>query len=81
MSVFTAIAADAPELALLAATIKLALDDARCGDPEAREWLAGDECQSMLSWLIPESSKLDSVHAALLARLRPRKPWQSRLRL
>ncbi len=49
--------------------------------PKAAEWLASDECRGLLSWLIPPEAELDSVHAALLARLRPRKSWQRRLPL
>lgn len=35
-------ARDAPELAILAACIKQALEDAQAGDLEAAEWLASD---------------------------------------
>ncbi len=68
-------ARDAPELAILAACIKQALEDAQAGDLEAAEWLASPECQSMLSWLIPEHADVAAVHTALLARLRTRKFW------
>jgi hypothetical protein len=53
ISPIQAVAAEAPEMALLGACLKLAVDDARGGDPEARPWLASDACLAMLSWLLP----------------------------
>jgi hypothetical protein len=49
---------------LLAAALKLAVDDARAADAEARAWLF---------WLLPEHAELDSVHEALISMGRERR--------
>jgi hypothetical protein len=81
MTTIHTVATDNPELALLAAVIQPAADDARTGNREAREWLASPQCRDILSWLIPPEAELDAVHSALLGMAKPRKPWQGRLRL
>jgi hypothetical protein len=43
---FQPLAYESPELALLAAVVKVALEDAREGDDEAREWLASPACRA-----------------------------------
>jgi hypothetical protein len=69
--VFPFIAADSPELALLAAVIKLAVEDAQAGDDEARAWLASPDCRGMLSWPVPAHADLDAAYAALLLLATP----------
>jgi hypothetical protein len=79
VSVLHTIAADAPELSILAAVLKQAVEDGQGGDHEAATWLASDDCRDLLAWLVPEQADVVGVHQALLARLRPRKSWQRRL--
>ncbi len=74
---FQFIAGDAPELSLLAAVIKLAADDARGGDDDARQWLASPDCHGMLSWLVPAYVDVDAVQAALLLNVHEQKKEQS----
>jgi hypothetical protein len=66
MMIIHAVSQDAPERSLLAACLKLAVDDARCGDASARAWLAAPVARSWLAWLLPEHGDLDAVHATLL---------------
>jgi hypothetical protein len=73
MTAIHTIAVDHPELALLAAALKLALDDARCGDGEAREWLAGPVARAWLSWLLPDYADLDRVNETLISMGRGRR--------
>ena len=63
-----------PEAALLAAVIRLAVEDAARGDAEAAEWLAGPVCRAWLHLIAPDGVDVDQVHARLLARLPTRAP-------
>ena len=60
-------AAAAPELALVAAIVRQAVDDARAGDAEARAWLASEACARWLAWLVPDGADPAAVQAQLVA--------------
>lgn len=64
-----AVAAAASELALIAATIRVALADAQAGDAEAAAWLWGDTCRGFLALIAPAGSDPDALHGQLLALL------------
>lgn len=73
------VAETAPELALVGAIVKVALDEARCGDEASAAWLASEACLNCLSYLVPNSSvSAESLQRALVKRLpawiRPRLP-------
>lgn len=68
------VAASAPEKALLAAVIQLAVEDAQKGDVEALEWLHGPTCRSWLHLITPDDVDAEAVRARLLAMLPKRAP-------
>jgi hypothetical protein len=43
------VARDQPELALIAAIVRVALDDAKTGDAEAKDWLSSGACRGYLA--------------------------------
>lgn len=73
-----AVAADEPELALAAAIVRQAVDDAREGCLEAREWLVSRDCLRWLAWLTPNSDPAE-VQRALVASLPDARPYQTSL--
>jgi hypothetical protein len=63
------VAKSAPELALLAATIELAVSDARGGDVAAYVWLRGPICLAMLAHLAPAGTDARALQQRLINRL------------
>lgn len=61
------VAGEAPERALIAAIVRQAVDDARAGDAEARQWLAGPACLRWLGWIAPDHADPAAVQAQLVA--------------
>ena len=51
----------APELAILAAALRLSVDDALAGDTDARAWLAGPRCLEWLAALLPDDAPESSA--------------------
>lgn len=66
-----AVAAERPELALIGAMVRLAVDDAGRGDPEARQWLASPACLRWLAWIVPPEVDPLALQGRILARLPP----------
>lgn len=64
-----AVATLSPERALLAAVIRLAVEDATAGDGEARQWLASEACARWLAWLVPDGVDAAGVQQRILAAL------------
>ncbi len=68
-----AVAEHAPEFALLAAVVRVALTDAQGGDLDAASWLASDQCRALCSLLIPadadQSFTGEQVQTRLLGHL------------
>lgn len=79
--VIHALADETPELALLAAIVRQAAEDAAAGDPEARAWLADKDCLVLLTWLAPEHADPAVIQRRILDALPPPRPWQTGLDL
>lgn len=54
-----------PHLHLLAGILAVAIDDAREGCHEARQWLRGDG-RNIIDYLAPEGVDLDELHRLIL---------------
>lgn len=61
-----ALAERCPERALVAAVIRLAVEDCLTGDPEAHSWLAGPDCEEWLGMVVPRGVDGEAVQAALI---------------
>lgn len=77
--VIHALADETPELALLTAVVRLAVEDAGRGDPEARQWLASVDCLACLSWIAPDMVDPRVIQRRILDALPPPRPWQTGL--
>ena len=63
-------AAERPYEALVAAMLAVAVAEARDGDAEAHEWLAGPQCRPWLWLLTPDKAgaSADALQVQLVAR-------------
>lgn len=64
-----ALAGEVPELALVAAILRLAVEDAQAGRRGARDWLSSAACRDWLVYLTPPDADVVGVQAALIRRL------------
>lgn len=55
-----------PEMELIAAMIRVAVEDARAGDQEARAWVGSGACHAWLSWLAPAGVDAEGLHERLM---------------
>lgn len=81
MGIIHRAAQDAPELSLIAAMVRLAVEDAAGGDPSARQWLGSPACAKWLAWLASGDADPAAVQARILAGLPASQPYQAALDL